>query len=46
METQNVVNLLISSENKFSKFATTTTTTTTKIDNKKRYVIDIELNGN
>ena len=26
METQNVVNLLISSENKFSKFATTTTT--------------------
>ena len=45
MEKQNVVNLLISSENKFSKFATTTTTTT-KIDNKKRYVIDIELNGN
>ena len=44
METQNVVNLLISSENKFSKFATTTTTT--KIDNKKRYVIDIKLNGN
>ena len=25
MEKQNVVNLLISSENKFSKFATTTT---------------------
>ena len=35
METQNIVNLLNSSENEYSKFAT-----------KKRYIIDSEPKGN